>query len=86
MWMYRLKIQINQNGLVGRVKMDFNNININPITSTYSVIEYVVQKPEKYPSALPKAKQEKFNKIGKEDFFKDDPHKDMWDKNWINKK
>jgi hypothetical protein len=46
----------------------------------------VVQRPEKYPSVLPKEKQEKIDKMSKEDFYKDDPHKDMWDKNWINKK
>jgi hypothetical protein len=77
---------INLNGLVGKVKVALDNININPFTATYSVIEYVAKKQEKYPSALSKAKQEKFDKMFKEDFFKDDPHRDMWDKNWINKK
>ena len=84
--MYHLKIVINLNGLAGKVNMDFNSININPLTTAYSVIEYVVQRPEKYPSVLPKEKQEKIDKMAKEDFYKDDPHKDMWDKNWINKK
>lgn len=81
-----MKIQINQSGLAGKVNMLLDNITINTITTAYSVIEYVVQKPEKYPSELPKAKQDKFDKMSKEDFYKDDPHKDMWDKNWINKK
>lgn len=84
--MYHLKIVINLNGLAGKVNMDFNSININPLTTAYSVIEYVVQRPEKYPSVLPKEKQEKIDKMAKEDFYKDDPYKDMWDKNWINKK
>lgn len=81
-----MKIQINPNGLAGKINMDFNNININALTSSYSVIEYVVQKQEKYPSELPREKKEKIDKMAKEDFYKDDPHKDMWDKNWINKK
>jgi hypothetical protein len=84
--MYRLKIVINLNGLAGKVKVALNDININPITTAYSVIEYVVKKQEKYPSVLPKAKQEKFDKMFKEDFFKDDPYRNMWDKDWINKK
>ena len=46
--------------------MDFNNININALTSTYSVIEYVVQKQEKYPTELPREKKEKIDKIAKE--------------------
>jgi hypothetical protein len=57
----------------------------SPITMTYTVIEKVVGKEKKYPSALSKEKQEKFDKMAKEDWIKDDPHSDMWDKNWVSK-
>jgi hypothetical protein len=55
----------------------------SPVTMAYSIVEKVVTKEPKYPSALPKEKQAKFDRMAKEDFIKDDPHADMWDKNWI---
>lgn len=55
-----------------------------PITMTYTVIEKAFGKePPKPPSALSKEKQAKFDKMAKEDWIKDDPHADMWDKNWV---
>ena len=35
---------------------------------------------------LPQTIIEKFKKWEKEDFYKDDPYRDMWDKDWIKKK
>ena len=60
---------------------------INPITVTFKAAEYVQVKffPSKYPSALPLDKQKKFEDMMKQDFYKDDPHADMWDPNWIKK-
>ena len=57
-----------------------------PITAAYSIVESIVTKEPKAPAVLSKEKLEKFDKMAKEDFYKDDPHADMWDKNWINKK
>ena len=57
----------------------------NPVTATASAIEYVSTKPYKVPSVLPPDKQKKFEEMLKQDFYKDDPYKDMWDKNWIKK-
>ena len=57
----------------------------NPVTATTSAIEYVSTKPYKVPSVLPPDKQKKFEEMLKQDFYKDDPYKDMWDKNWIKK-
>ena len=58
---------------------------LNPITATVKATEYVQAKfnPPKYPSALPPAKQKKFEEMMKQDFYKDDPYKSMWDSNWI---
>jgi len=58
----------------------------SPVTMAYSVVEYAVTKPQKPPSVLSAAKQKKFEAMMKQDFFKDDPYRDMWDPNWINKK
>ena len=58
---------------------------LNPVTATASVIERVSTKPYKVPSVLPPAKQKKFEEMLKQDFYKDDPYKDMWDPNWIKK-
>ena len=58
---------------------------IEPITATAKIIEYVVTKPTKVPSVLPLEKQKKFEEMLKQDFYKDDPYRDMWDKNWIKK-
>ena len=58
----------------------------SPITMTYTVIEKAVGKePKKTLSVLSKEKQAKFDKMAKEDWIKDDPHADMWDKDWISK-
>lgn len=54
-----------------------------PITAAYSLIEKAVTKEPKIPSVLPKEKQAKFDKMSKEDWIKDDPYADMWDKNWV---
>lgn len=54
-----------------------------PITMTYTVIEKVIaEEPPKAPLTISKQKKEKFDKMSKEDFHKDDPYDDMWDKNW----
>ena len=61
---------------------------LSPITAGANAIEYVQKKmaTKPYPSVLPPAKQKKFEEMMKQDFFKDDPYRDMWDPNWINKK
>lgn len=54
-----------------------------PITMTYTVIEKVIgEEPPKAPLTISKQKKEKFDKMSKEDFYKNDPYADMWDKNW----
>jgi len=61
---------------------------LNPITTTLTVADKAYQylkKEEPYPSALPAKKIQKFKKWEKEDWLKDDPHRDMWDPNWIYK-
>ena len=58
---------------------------LNPVTATASVIERVVDKPYKVPSVLSPDKQKKFEEMLKQDFYNDDPYKEMWDKNWIKK-
>jgi hypothetical protein len=60
---------------------------LNPITAAASAIEYVQKKvsSKPYPSGLSADKQKKFEEMLKQDFFKDDPYRDMWDPNWINK-
>jgi hypothetical protein len=61
---------------------------INPISIAVSVADKVTNhyeeknKPKSKP-ILSKEKQDKFDKMAKEDWLKDDPYKDMWDKNWI---
>ena len=54
-----------------------------PITAAYSIVEKVIAKEPKAPQVLSKEKKAKFDKMAKEDWIKDDPHADMWDKNWI---
>jgi hypothetical protein len=41
-------------------------------------------KPQPKP-ILSKEKQDKFDKMAKEDWLKDDPYRNMWDPNWIKK-
>ena len=63
---------------------------INPISIAVSVADKVTNhyeeknKPKPKP-IISKEKQDKFDKMAKEDWLKDDPYKDMWDKNWIKK-
>ena len=61
---------------------------INPITIVVKGGEKLIdhldkRKPKEYP--IPKESLEKFKAWEKEDFYKDDNHKDMWDPNWIKK-
>ena len=64
---------------------DISSINPSPYTAAYSVIEYVVKKEHKPTSVLSPEKIKKFEAQAKEDFYKDDPHQEMWDKDWIRK-
>jgi hypothetical protein len=48
-----------------------------------TVIEYVVKGQSKPKDILPPEVRNKFDKWNREDFIKDDPYKEMWDKNWI---
>jgi hypothetical protein len=50
-----------------------------------TVIEYVARGQSKPKDILPPEVRNKFDKWNREDFIKDDPYKEMWDKNWINK-
>jgi hypothetical protein len=54
-----------------------------PLSTTYSAYEYVVDQNVKYPSVLPKDKQEKFEKMLKEDGLNTNLHLKMWNPNWI---
>jgi hypothetical protein len=63
---------------------------LNPISVAVSVADKVTgyieekNKPKSKP-ILSKEKQDKFDKMSKEDWIKDDPYKEMWDKDWIRK-
>ena len=63
---------------------------INPISIAVSVADKVTNhyeeknKPKPKP-ILSKEKQDKFDKMAKEDWLKDDPYRNMWDPNWIKK-
>ena len=63
---------------------------INPISIAVTVADKVTNhyeeknKPKSKP-ILSKEKQDKFDKMSKEDWLKDDPYKEMWDKDWIRK-
>lgn len=63
---------------------------INPLSVATTVAEkitnYVEEKNKPIP-VLPVAKEklDKFKQWEKEDFVKNDPYKDMWDKDWIRK-
>jgi len=65
--------------------MTLDNLPITAITSVYNAVEYVVQKQDKPKDILPLEVRQKFDRWKREDFIKDDPYKEMWDKNWIKK-
>jgi hypothetical protein len=65
--------------------MILDNLPITTITSVYNAVEYVVKKQDKPKEILPPEVRQKFDRWKREDFYKDDPYKEMWDKNWINK-
>lgn len=61
---------------------------LNPISVAVTVAEkvtdYVTEKNKpKEKLAISQEKIDKFKKWDKEDFYKDDPYKEMWDSNWI---
>jgi hypothetical protein len=61
---------------------------INPITTVIKGSEKIIyhldkRKPKESP--VPKESLEKFKAWDREDFYKDDNYKDMWDPNWIKK-
>ena len=63
---------------------------LNPISVAVSVADkvtgYIEEKNKPKPKhILSKEKRDKFDKWEKEDFYKDDPHQEMWDKDWIRK-
>jgi len=63
---------------------------LNPISVAVSVADkvtgYIEEKNKPKPKpAISQEKIDKFKKWEKEDFYKDDPYKDMWDKDWIRK-
>ena len=60
---------------------------LSPITASANAVEYVATKFKSPPrmSGLPPDKQKKFEEMLKQDFFKDDPYRCMWDKDWITK-
>lgn len=61
---------------------------INPITvvikGSEKIIDHLDKSKEKQP-LVPKESSQKFKTWEKEDFYKDDNYKDMWDPNWIKK-
>jgi hypothetical protein len=62
-----------------------NTISPTPFTLGYTVVEKIIGKDISKPKPiLSKEQLAKFESWVKEDFYKDDPHKDMWDPNWIN--
>jgi hypothetical protein len=64
-----------------------NTLSPTPFTLGYTVVEKVIGRDiDKPKPILTKEQMAKFDRWAKEDFYKDDPHKDMWDPNWINKK
>jgi hypothetical protein len=65
--------------------MTLDNLPITAITSAYNAIEYVIQKEDKPKDILPLEVRQKFDRWKREDFYKDDSYKAMWDKNWIKK-
>ncbi len=65
--------------------MTLDNLPITHITSVYNAVEYVIQKQDKPKEILPLQVRQKFDRWKREDFYKDDNYKEMWDKNWINR-
>ena len=65
--------------------MTLDNLPITAITTAYNAVEYVIQREEKPKDILPLEVRQKFDRWKREDFYKDDVHNAMWDKNWINK-
>jgi hypothetical protein len=61
---------------------------INPVTIVIKggekIMDHLDKRKEKELS-IPKESSQKFKAWEKEDFYKDDNHKDMWDPNWIKK-
>ena len=62
-----------------------NNFNPSPFTTAYSVVEYVIKKEHRHKVDVSEETLEKFKRWAQEDFYKDDPYKEMWDKDWIRK-
>ena len=62
---------------------------INPITIVVKggekLIDHIDKSSKKKEQLLPKETIEKFKSWEKEDWYKDDKNKDMWDPNWIKK-
>ena len=63
---------------------------LNPISVAVSVADkvtgYIEEKNKPKPKpAISQEKIDKFDKMSKEDWLKDDPYKEMWDKDWIRK-
>ena len=63
---------------------------INPISVIVTVADEVTNHYEEKNKSKPKLilskeKQDKFDRMAKEDWLKDDPYKNMWDKDWIKK-
>lgn len=63
---------------------------LNPISVVVTVADKVTNHIEeknkpKAKLAISQEKIDKFSKWEKEDFIKDDPYKDMWNKDWIRK-
>ena len=63
---------------------------LNPISIIIKVSDKVThhiteKNRPKAPEILTPERIRKFNQWEKEDWLKDDPHRDMWDPNWIKK-
>ena len=63
---------------------------LNPLSIAVSIADKVTSDIEEKNKPKPKQllsqeKLDKFKSWEKEDFYKDDPRADMWDKNWIRK-
>lgn len=65
--------------------MTLDNLPITAITTAYNAVEYVIQREDKPKDILPLEVRQKFDRWKREDFYKDDSYKAMWDKNWIKK-